>query len=55
MRGVFVVPKDELIEYAQTKDGWSSVMYMNPTTGNDVLGWVRSGRLKETGTVGPNQ
>jgi hypothetical protein len=55
MRGVFVVPKDELIEYAQTKDGWSSVMYMNPATGNDVSGWVRSDRLKETGTVGPNQ
>ena len=50
MAGVFVIPKDELITYAQSNDGWSSVMY--PKTGNNVLGWVRSSRLKETGTVG---
>jgi hypothetical protein len=55
MDGVFVILKDELIAYAQTKDGWSSVMYMNPRTGDNVFGWVRSDRLKETGTVGPNQ
>jgi hypothetical protein len=53
--GVFVIPKDELVAYAQTDDGWSSVMYLNPSTGNDVSGWVRSARLKETGTVGPRQ
>jgi hypothetical protein len=53
--GVFVIPKDELVAYAQTDDGWSSVMYLNPRTGNDVSGWVRSARLKETGTVGPRQ
>jgi hypothetical protein len=52
MAGVFVVPKDELITYAQSNDGWSSVMYSNPSTGNNVSGWVRSSRLKETGTVG---
>ena len=52
MAGVFVVPKDELITYAQSNDGWSSVMYSNPRSGNDVSGWVRSSRLKETGTVG---
>jgi len=51
--GVFVIPKDALIAYAQTNDGWSSVMYVNPRTGNDVSGWVRSAGLKETGTVGP--
>ena len=52
MRGVFVIPKDELVAYAQTGDGWSSVMYF-PRTGNDVSGWVRSDRLKATGRVGP--
>jgi hypothetical protein len=55
MAGVFVIPRDELIAYAQTDDGWSSVMYTNPRTGEYVLGWVRSERLKETGTVGPRQ
>ena len=52
MPGVFVIPKDELIAYAQSQDGWSSVMYSNPGTGNDVSGWVRSSRLKQTGTMG---
>jgi hypothetical protein len=55
MDGVFVIPKDQLIAYAQTDDGWSSVMYINPRTGNDVSGWVRSERLKVTGTMGPKQ
>jgi hypothetical protein len=52
MRGVFVIPKDEVIVYAQSSDGWSSVMYLNPKTGNSVSGWVKSSRLKETGAVG---
>ena len=55
MKGVFIIPKDEVIAYAQTRDGWSSVMYLNPRTGNDVSGWVRSGRLKTTGTMGPKR
>ena len=55
MSGVFVIPKDELVAYAETDDGWSQVMYMNPRTGNTVSGWVRSARLKQTGTVGPKQ
>jgi hypothetical protein len=55
MSGVFVIPKDELVAYAETDDGWSSVMYVNPRTGNTVSGWVRSARLKQTGTVGPKQ
>ena len=55
MEGVFVIPRDRLVAYAQTNDGWSSVMYLNPRTGNDVSGWVRSARLKATGTVGPKQ
>jgi hypothetical protein len=41
MTGVFVIPKDELVAYAMTSDGWWSVMYLNPKTGNDVSGWVR--------------
>ena len=52
MTGAFVIPKDELIAYAQSSDGWSSVMYSNPRNGNGVSGWVRSSRLKATGTVG---
>jgi hypothetical protein len=53
MKGVFVVPKDSLIIYAQSADGWSSVMYLNSKTGESVSGWVRSDRLKATGTLGP--
>jgi hypothetical protein len=55
MKGVFIIPKDEVIAYAQTRDGWSSVMYLNPRTGNDVSGWVRSARLKTIGTMGPKR
>jgi hypothetical protein len=55
MNGVFVIPKDELIAYGETNDGWSSVMYVNSRTGNSVQGWVRSERLKAAGTVGPQQ
>lgn len=55
MKGVFVIPNDELIAYAQTNDGWMSVTYTNPRTGQDVSGWVRAARLKETGTVGPRR
>ena len=54
MKGVFVIPKDQLITYAQSGE-WSSVMYSNPKTGNTVSGWVKSSRLKKTGTVGPRQ
>jgi hypothetical protein len=52
MTGVFVIPKDEVIAYARSNDGWSSVMYSNPKTGNHGSGWVKSSRLKATGTVG---
>src|SRR4051794_9870599 len=44
MKGVFVIPKDVLIAYAASDDGWSSVMYINPKTGDHVEGWVRSSR-----------
>ena len=53
MKGIFIIPKDEVIAYAQTRDGWSSVMYLNPRTGSDVSGWVRSARLRTIGTMGP--
>jgi hypothetical protein len=52
MPGVFVIPRDELIAYARSDDGWSSVMYSNHKTGDTVLGWVKSSRLKATGTAG---
>ena len=52
MKEVFVIPKDQLIAYAQSNDGWSSVMYVNPRTGDSVSGWVRTSRLKQTGMVG---
>lgn len=55
MSGVFVIPKDQLIAYAETDSGWSSVMYVNPRTGADVSGWVKSARLKRTGTIAPKQ
>jgi hypothetical protein len=54
IKGVFVIPKDALITYAQS-GGWSSVVYSNPATGDTVSGWVKSSRLKKTGTVGPRQ
>ena len=53
MDGVFVIPKDPLISYAETSDGWTSVMYTNPRTNDVVQGWVKSARLKSTGTIGP--
>lgn len=53
MDGVFVVPKDELVEYARTDDGWSSVIYFSSK--GDAEGWVRSGRLKIIGAVAPKQ
>ena len=55
MNGVFMIPKDEVIAYGDTDDGWTSVMYTNPRTNNVVQGWVKSARLKDTGTVGPRQ
>jgi hypothetical protein len=54
MQGVFVVPKDQLVAYAQSRE-WSSVTYSNLKTGNTVSGWVKSSRLRMTGTVGPRQ
>ncbi len=55
MKGVFIIPKDAVIAHTQTRDGWSSVMYLDLRTGNDVSGWVRSARLKTIGTMGPKR
>ena len=55
MKGIFVVPGDHVVTYAQSEKGWSSVIYSNPKTGNSVSGWVKSARLKQTGAVGPKQ
>lgn len=55
MKGVFVVPHDDLTAYVETRSGWSSVMYINPRSGDSVQGWVRSERLRTTGTEGPQQ
>ena len=52
--GLFIIPKDQVIVHAQTMDGWSAVDYFNARNGNEVGGWVRSARLKTTGTVGPS-
>ncbi|MGD9657205.1 MAG: hypothetical protein AB7U61_06135 [Methylocystis sp.] len=55
IKGVFVVPGDSLISYAETDDGWVSVMYVSPKSANSVTGWVRGSRLRDTGTMGPTQ
>ena len=56
MKGVFIIPKDDVVAYAQSDDGWTSVMYTNPKDRRkDVEGWVKSNRLKKTGTAGPTQ
>ena len=47
-RDVFVVPRDSLIAYVEYR-GFTAVMYLNPKTGVDVEGWVRTSRLRETG------
>ncbi|WP_454656802.1 hypothetical protein [Bosea beijingensis] len=55
MKGVFIIPKEEVIAYVQMRDGWSSIMYLNPRTSNDISGWVRSARLRTVGTMGPKR
>ncbi|MGO9740291.1 MAG: hypothetical protein ACLPN5_02015 [Roseiarcus sp.] len=55
MTGVFVIAKDQLIAYASTDDGWTSVIYGISRPEGIVSGWVRSARLKTTGTMGPQQ
>ncbi len=54
MIGIFIIPRDAVIAYSATDDGWTSVMYLR-ADGSDVQGWVRSSRLKTTGTMAPSQ
>jgi hypothetical protein len=46
----FVIAGDSLIGYLEFK-GWISVMFTK-TNGDPVMGWVRSERLRATGTLG---
>jgi hypothetical protein len=46
----FVIAGDSLIGYSEFK-GWISVMFAKPN-GDPVMGWVRSERLRATGTLG---
>jgi hypothetical protein len=55
IEGTFIVPGDEVIAYAETDDGWTSVTYFSKRAGSDLSGWVRSNRLKTTGTIAPEQ
>ncbi|MFM2058403.1 MAG: hypothetical protein RLY71_2788 [Pseudomonadota bacterium] len=48
MNGVFILPGESVDAYVLS-DGFMSVMYLNPRTGNDALGWVEAARLKPTG------
>jgi hypothetical protein len=51
-RDVFVITGDELIAYTEYQ-GWYSVMYINPRSGQDFHGWVRPERLTMRGTIRP--
>lgn len=48
-RDVFVVPGDKLIAYAEHQ-GFTAVLYLNPTTQREAEGWVASSRLAASGT-----
>ncbi len=53
---MFVIPKDDVVVYAQTDDGWASVIYFHAKAEEGLVsGWVRAARLKTTGTMGPTQ
>jgi hypothetical protein len=46
------VAVDAYLEYA----GFTLVLYVDPNNGQEIDGWVVTGRLKGTGTgIGPNQ
>jgi hypothetical protein len=53
-KDIFVIQGDSLVVYSSF-DGWYEVMYINPKSGEDYSGWVRSERLKFSGTIGPSQ
>jgi hypothetical protein len=43
MAGVFVIPKDQLVAYAQTDDGWTSVTYSHKAGDTSPDGCARTG------------
>ncbi|WP_321906227.1 hypothetical protein [Burkholderia cenocepacia] len=45
MKGVFVVPGDQITAYA-SYNGFASVQYVNVKNGNIVLGWIAENRIK---------
>ena len=53
-KDIFVIPGDSLVVYSSFNE-WYEVMYINPKTGEDFSGWVRSERLKFSGTLGPSE
>ena len=55
MPGVFILPGQTVNGYIRYR-GFTSVMYLNPKTGEDTTGWVRSTRLQFNGTgIAPKQ
>jgi len=52
--GTFIIPRNEVVVYAETNDGWSSVVYFGARNPDDFPGWVRSSRLELGGTMGPS-
>ena len=53
-KDIFIIQGDSLAVYSAL-DGWFEVMYIHPKTGEDYSGWVRSERLKFSGTLGPSE
>jgi hypothetical protein len=51
---IFVIPGDRLTAYAELQ-GYTSVVYLNPKSGETFNGWVESKRLEFAGTVAPVQ
>ncbi len=51
---VFVIPGDKLTVYTEYH-GYVSVMYLNPKSGEDFMGWVEAKRLEFAGTLAPGR
>ena len=51
---VFVIPGDSVTGYAEY-EGWTWVMYVNPSSSKEFQGWVPDARVKGAGTMAPTQ
>jgi len=51
---LFVIPGDKLTVYTEYQ-GYVSVMYLNPKSGDDFMGWVEAKRLEFVGTLAPGR